>query len=356
MKVKSSLILIGLVLFVFSCTGVFAQTSLPEEQGSLIDLVDKFRTNIIPRDSGKYVVATEVELKSFGSTFSLLLEWMNVGSGDKLSNAASNLADQKYILTKFTDTTAGRVFYLAREASDYNRGWGMYIFYAKGNGVYRNLLIEVPHIGFDLEAEKIGIRSFIQSSAGFFLLAGAHRDANSGSIADVAHTQTCVFQVVHKTLCTNTSTTIQIHGFAETAAGRQSYPQIILSSGAATGSQTLTTMSNQLTQNGFTVGIFDGTKYTDLGATENVQGIYTRSIGATFIHMEIARLVRDSSELRDKVAKSIESYATQSVIEVPEFSTSELMILAVIFVSWILVEAHKASNTRKRTLLRKQSE
>lgn len=352
MKLKSCLVMICLILFVFSCSSLLAETTLPEEQGSLVDLIDKFRMDIIPRDSGKYVMPTELELKSFGSAFSLLLEWMNGGSGDRLSGAASNLAELKYVLIRFSDIVAERVFYLARESPGYNRGWGLYILHTRSNGVYRNLLIEVPHIGFDLETEKIGIRSFIQSSAGFFLVAGAHRYANPDSVADVAHKEKCVFHVIHNALCTNTSTVIQIHGFAETSAGRQLYPQIILSSGEPAGSKAVTDMSAQLTQNGFTVGIFDGTKYTDLGATENIQGTYARGVGAGFIHMEIARAIRDSSELRGKVANSVEGFAMKYVIEVPEFTSLGLMVLATISMSWIVIKAHGRSNTRVKSKFR----
>jgi hypothetical protein len=351
MKLKYCLVTICLILCVFSCTSLHAQTTLPEEQGSLIDLIDKFSVNIIPRDSGKYVMPTELELKSFGSTFSLLLEWMNGGSSDRLSGAASNLSELKYVLVRFADIVTGRVFYLARESPGYNRGWGLYILYTRSNGVYGNLLIEVPHIGFDLDTEKIGIRSFIQSFAGFFLVAGAHRYANPNEVADVAHTEESVFHVIHKTLCTNMSTAIQIHGFAETSAGRQLYPQIILSSGEPAGSKAVTGMSARLAENGFTVGIFDGTKYTDLGATENIQGTYARGVGAGFIHMEIARAVRNSSELRGRVANSIESFAREFVIEIPELTSLGLTVLATISISWMVIKVHGRSSTRVKSRL-----
>jgi len=337
-------LMLGLAILRVSNIGAAAQPILPEDQGSLSEVVDKFRLNIIPRDSGKYVVPSQSDLQSVESAFSILLAWMNTNSSEKLSEAASALTVINYAMVRFIDVS-GRVFYIAREASGFNRGWGLYIVYVKTLALYRNLMIEVPHIGYDEFTEKIGVRSFIQSYAGFLLIAGAHRNANPNAVADVAHTEQCVFHVVHKAWCTNTSTTVQIHGFAETSAGRELWPQIILSSGTPEGSSAVTKMSNALTQNGLTVGIFDGTRYTDLGATTNVQGKHTRSVGAKFIHMEIARAVRSSDELSGKLVKGIEKFAEENVVEVPEFQFPTLVVTATVLVSWPTIAARKEARS-----------
>lgn len=332
--------MLGLAILRVSNISAATQAILPEEQGSLVEVIDKFRFSIIPKESGKYVIPSQSDLQSVESAFSILLAWMNTNSSEKLSEAASALTAINYAMVRFIDVS-GRVFYIAREASGFNRGWGLYIVYMKAPSLYRNLMIEVPHIGYDEFTEKIGVRSFIQAYAGFLLIAGAHRNANSNAVADVAHTEQCVFHVVHKTWCTNTSTTVQIHGFAETSAGRELYPQIILSSGTPEGSSAVTKMSHVLSQNGLTVGIFDGTKYTDLGGTTNVQGRYARSVGAKFIHMEIARAVRSSSELNGKLVKGIEEFAEEHVVAAPELRFPTLVVITTNLVSWTFVAAEK---------------
>jgi len=342
-------LMLGLAILRVSNTSATTQPILPEEQGSLSEVIDKFRLGIIPRDSGKYVVPSQSDLQSAESAFSILLAWMNIHSSEKLSEAASSLAAIDYALVRFTDVS-GRIFYIAREASGFNRGWGLYIVCVKAPSLYRNLMIEVPHIGFDEFTEKIGVRSFIQSYSGFLLVAGAHRYANPGAVADVAHTEQCVFHVVHKTWCTNTSTTIQIHGFAEASAGRELYPQIILSSGAPEGSSAVTEMSNILIQNGLTVGIFDGTRYTDLGATTNVQGKYARSVGGKFVHMEIARAVRSSDELSGKVVKGLERFAEEVVVEISEFRFPTLVVISTILVSWPILATRKKTRPSAQVL------
>jgi len=324
--IVSAIVIPCLIVFAIPITDSVAQM-LPEEGGSLGELIDRFCLDIIPRDSGRYVLPSESDLRSVETAFLRLLEWMRTGSEGKLSEAFSTLAAVNYVIIKFTDIEWGRVFYIAREAPGFNRGWGLYALYPKAPGLYRDLLIEVPHIGFDLFTEKIGVKSYLQSYAGLLLVAGAHRNANPEAVADVAHTEACVFHIAHKILCANTSTIIQIHGFAETKAGRELYPQIILSSGAHEGSRAVTEMASALARNGLTVGIFDGVKYTDLGATTNVQGTYARSVGASFIHMEIGLAVRSSNELRGKIARSTEEFAEKFILEVPEFGSPALLLI-----------------------------
>ncbi len=335
--------IIALTVLASSQTGFAVEPILLEEQGSLRDLIEKFRAGIIPRDSGKYVTPTWSDLQSTQNAFSVILNWMNSGSDDLIPQAVAALAGFNYVLVRFSDIS-GKVFYVAREAPGYNRGWGLYVVHVRAPCVYRRLLVEVPHIGFDEFTERIGVRCLLQSYAGFFLVAGAHRYANPDAAADVAHTEQCVFHVVHKVWCTNGSTALQIHGFAETSAGREQYPQVILSSGTPEGSIAVRQMSDALTMNGLTVGIFDGTKYTDLGATTNVQGQYARSAGASFIHMEIARAVRSSDELSGKIVKAVEQFTEQSVIEVPEFRFFMPVLLTSILVSCLAPRARR--NTR----------
>lgn len=82
---------------------------------------------------------------------------------------------------------------------------------------------------------------------------------------------------------------LQPHGYADTTVPSE----LVISSGSAPPSALASAVAGDLNVAGFTACLFDGLKCSELGATTNVQGRTTRAIGADFLHMEMARRLRD---------------------------------------------------------------
>jgi hypothetical protein len=63
-------------------------------------------------------------------------------------------------------------------------------------------------------------------------------------------------------------------------------------------------VSAALSTAGFDVCAYDGDRCTALGATRNIEGAWCRQVGATFVHLEIDRDVRDDRQRRILVART----------------------------------------------------
>ena len=91
-------------------------------------------------------------------------------------NLAVALADSlNYEVVRYTDSLSGRRFLGTRErlvGGAQTRGWGSYFLQP---AFQRDALVEVPHVRFDLHSEELGARSFRDSGARGFLLAGGDR-------------------------------------------------------------------------------------------------------------------------------------------------------------------------------------
>ncbi len=129
----------------------------------------------------------------------------------------------------FTDTANGRSYCLLIEVLDANtsgkvdRGWGTFIVY---DGASRELSHQAPHPIADSTTENQAIGVFRDTDSRSYLMAGAHRLANSGSNscqssygpADAAHNIDNIFQATNAELMdyygSNDWWAIQWHGMA----------------------------------------------------------------------------------------------------------------------------------------------
>jgi len=138
---------------------------------------------------------------------------------------------------------------------------------------------------------------------GPFLVAGAHRnvedsDGDSNThLADVAHSDGTYFHHAHLQLARSDSITLQPHGFS-----RSGYPDLVISGGEAIPPGPtqiwLDAIVNAAAAEGFSSGQYDGNQYTDLGATTNIQGQFSRSLGGIFLHVEAQTIVRTDDSNR----------------------------------------------------------
>lgn len=289
---------------------------LLNESGKFLSEVKKLKKLALPKNSNLYQPPTTNDLESFKILANALIS-LDI---DKALNKASDL---NYEVVRFVDTPTQQVFYGLRERRIHNyplRGWGSYFI----NASYKaDALIEIPHILFDLFSEEIGAKVFLMSAARGVLISGAHRNANGAGTADVCNPIKSIFQEVHKAWVLSKTKTWQIHGFSiSTKSKLPVITQSVLSSGQSNLSTEVLDLSKRMNNRGFLTHIYNklsgstflnqlvnqsvaGTAFSHLGATKNIQGIYCRSVGNPFIHVELDKSIRFSTTRRDRVARVI---------------------------------------------------
>ncbi len=279
--------------------------------GSLADVVKKASENLVRRDSEGFKVPTAGELKAWR----FIVESIFAGKPADADKMIKQLSFP-YELSRFTDKSAGREYFLLEEAVPLKFGWGLYVFDPKSRNP---LAIEIPHPVFDSNTEFQGIDAFLQTNASAYLLAGAHRRANKQDtpctqpkssdavkypVSDVAHAVATPFHAVHEALLKvrPTIVAVQLHGMAE----REICPNAFLSNGSPNVTTNSKRLLSCLTKSGVDAEIFDGNTTCPLIALTNVQGRFSNGetkdpcgtdakkapgLGA-FIHIEQEPVIR----------------------------------------------------------------
>ena len=287
-----------------------------QESGNFLQEIDRLKQLAIPKESHLYQPPTVAELNQFKMLANAYIahNWQEVNKQAKLVG---------YELVEFFDLSTKQVFYGLREKRSQNqsqRGWGSYFI----NPNYRiNALLEVPHIIFDRFSEEIGAKVFLLSSAGGFLLAGAHRNANGFNTADVCNPINSVFQTVHQAWVDAGIKTWQIHGFE--LANQFKFPSdtdAVLSNGRGEVTPEIKNLNQVLRRAGVQAYVYNtlppsspfnqevngevsGQIFSPLGASQNVQGIYSALQQRAFTHVELGEQLRRKKTERDRVAKLI---------------------------------------------------
>lgn len=211
--------------------------------------------------------------------------------------AARVLAPLHYTITRYREAAPGhRPLRLVHEETDGSdrRGWGWYLVAC---GSPDAPVIEVPHPVSDRGTARLGFDLFAKARAGALLVAGSKRDAE-GADSDVAHAPTSVFLAVHQQLATPGRAVLQVHGFARDNHEDLS-SQAVVSSGSLDprDSDLARKVAEALRTAGLSVCEFGAdNSCSDLGATENVEGMYARKVGARFVHLELDEDVRAGSD------------------------------------------------------------
>ncbi len=287
-----------------------------QESGNFLQEIDRLKQLVIPKESHLYQPPTAEELDQF----KILAKVFMAQNWQKASNLANKL---DYQMVKFFDLPTKQVFYGLRENRSPNqsqRGWGSCFL----NPNYRvNALLEAPHLLFDRFSEEIAARVFLLSSARGFLLAGAHRNANGFKTADVCNPINSIFQAVHQAWADAGMKTWQIHGFD--LVNKLKFPSdtaAVLSNGRGEVSPEIKNLSQILRRAGLQAYVYNtlpsssslnqevngkvsGQIFSSLGASQNVQGIYSTVQKRAFIHVELGKQLRSHKSERDRVAKLI---------------------------------------------------
>jgi hypothetical protein len=186
-------------------------------------------------------------------------------------------------------------------------GLGLYAV-REGTGVPPGLVIEVPHPRADQRTEYLGTELFTALDASALFVAGAHRTAGNGA-ADVAHEPASAFAAVDRAVVGRGTVVLQLHGFDESR--HQDYARIVLSSGESSPGSLVERLDEDLEEAGFDTCVHDGDRCQALGATGNVQAAHARTVGATFIHLELELGLREPGEERDALVAALAEALSQ---------------------------------------------
>ena len=155
----------------------------------------------------------------------------------------------------------------------------------------------------DWNTEDVGVEVFRETNAGDLLIAGAHRNTNPDKSADVAHADESVFEGIHEAAIDAPTEVVQPHGFSQ--ADHPDCDEVVVSAGTAPPSPLAQRVSGSLLNAGFASVLYDGDSCPTLGATGNVQGASTRDSGASFLHVETSKPIRDDPTRRSLLTGTI---------------------------------------------------
>jgi hypothetical protein len=231
--------------------------------------------------SGGYVAPTAVQQTDWRTVVQQML------GGSCSATLPASLAGIMQRRT-FTDASNARSYCLLMEVRDadsngkVDRGWGTFIVYANAS---RELSHHAPHPIADSTTENQAIGVFRDTDSRSYLMAGAHRLANSGASscqsgygpADAAHNVDNMFQATNAELMahygTNDWWAVQWHGMA---ADTCTAAQVYLSHGRnvlpASGDKIAALKSNLLAHHPTWAVQTTGTGACTLNATDNTQG------------------------------------------------------------------------------------
>jgi hypothetical protein len=318
-------LLAATLVCVSSASRVQATPAIKTETGRLQDLVARLASSDYVLgdptvDSRPYVDPTPV-LHAFRHLASIMA-W-----GD-MKVAAKQAAEVDYEIIEFVDEPSQSKYYVLREDLSRvptSRGWGSYILNPAGQ---TEAIVEVPHPIADVQTPEVGGVVFERSKAKGYLLAGAHRLK-----ADVPDLVNSIFHQVHTAWVGPTAQVAawQIHGFA---SAKHSFPQgahVIASTGDGVIAPEIEQLDAICEDQGLASYVFNnrpatskankrlngdvpGVMFTSLAATANEQGRQSRSLGGSFVHVELETQVRLDAQHRERAATVIATAMSEATL------------------------------------------
>lgn len=251
-------------------------------------------------------------------------------AGGNVDEAARLAKQVDCEVVRFVDEETQQDYVLLRE--DLNtlsapRGWGSYLYNPQAKVP---ALVEAPHPLDDSNSAKVATMVFAEGAKGL-LLAGAQRDK-----ADVPDLVDSVFHQVHVawTEAMGQVAVWQIHGFALEKHPFPRNAKAILSTGGGDVVDEIVELNDRFTDRGLDSYAFNrlqpsndinkwinqgtpGLRFSSLAATKNEQGKHLRSVGGTFVHVELERSVRGNADQRRVAAEAIAEAMKQSADKKP---------------------------------------
>jgi hypothetical protein len=173
-----------------------------------------------------------------------------------------------------------------------------------GAGSPARLVVQVPHPRADLHTEILGPLLFDALRADALLVATTHR-----SVADMAHRSDTVFAGVDAAIVGARTVVVQVHGFDESRHGGGT--QVVLSSTEMPASPVVRQLADKVADAGFNTCVYDGINCKSLAGTRNIEAAHARSVGAEFVHIELAAEVRSDAQTRERLVEALASVLRQ---------------------------------------------
>lgn len=212
---------------------LYSSGDLENYMGDIID-------NVPGASGNDYRVPTTDELSIWDSVIDAILE-------ENIVVAVEKSAEINYQITEYTDTTISphQIFYILENNKVNSNFWGTFVF--SKTPERDRLVIQAPHIKYDLNTGKQAVYSFKKNLARAVFISGTHRcnhteksscsgttsTCNSGleayTISDMAHNVNSAFQKTTENLFENipNSIFVQLHGFGK----KTTDPYVIMSNG-----------------------------------------------------------------------------------------------------------------------------
>jgi hypothetical protein len=311
--------------------------AIKKETGRLADLVTELA-------SKKYVLAEPAaDSRPYVDPSPVLHQFRHLAAammwGD-IRVATREAEKLRYELVQFTDSETNHEYYVLREDLDAVqtiRGWGSYIANRKSRV---DALIEAPHPMADIHTPEIGGRVFAECEARGFLLAGSHREK-----ADVPDLVDSVFHQVHAAWIGPAArvTAWQIHGFSSTNHAFPRGAQVVASTGDGEIVPEIAALDLVLEQRGLTSYVFNelpanarqnrqlnggvpGVAFSSLAAAKNEQGRLSRSLGGSFVHIELEGNIRATSDSRRLAGSAIAAVIADAASNTASVERSDVLL------------------------------
>lgn len=218
--------------------------------------------------------------------------------------SAEPFADLGFRVTEGVDPVVDRPYLLISDDSD-DRGWGAALF---DRSMPIRVVMQVPHPGFDLRTELLGLDLHRRVPGSALLVAGAHRAADDGD-ADVAHNSRSLFHALAIEFAEQGIPQVQLHGFAD-----RNLPEAeaVVSSAAAAVSDLTRSVADRLEDAGVVTCRAWAARCGRLEGSTNEQGKAADARDAPFVHLELGWSVRSDPARRDRVVRAVADIFTVS--------------------------------------------
>ncbi|TCB91307.1 hypothetical protein E0H26_25700 [Micromonospora zingiberis] len=196
------------------------------------------------------------------------------------------------------DPTTGRECSIYLASGSDSRTWGAVL--ADRSAAPRTV-IEVPHPGFDINTEKLGLALHRRVPGSVLLVAGAHRQAADGA-ADVAHNNRSLFHSLAVALAESGLDEIQLHGFANRNLPTS---DVVVSTGSAPTNQLARRIADGLSDLGLRTCRAWVRRCGQLEGRTNQQGRAAAAAGSVFVHLELSWSIRRDATSGDQVVATL---------------------------------------------------
>ncbi|AEV89235.1 hypothetical protein ACWT_8226 [Actinoplanes sp. SE50] len=208
-----------------------------------------------------------------------------IADQDANGNRDRLFSDLGFVVHRGTDPATGRAFDMYIATGTDKRTWGAVLIDTTRKP---GIVLEVPHTGFDLNTEKLGLALHREVDSSVLLVAGAHRQA-AGGLGDVAHNDKSLFHLFATELAGKGLEQLQLHGYAD-----KNLPdsEAVVSTGKARVGPLAREVADALADAGVDICRAWKRRCGELEGKTNAQGRVASLEGDQFVHVEMSYSIR----------------------------------------------------------------